>query len=231
MIGGFLIVGEQRSDLESLAARPQNAVALQPSLIDDAKRDSLRLPDPGLEEFCARGGEGGLVVAQDFLDRDRCEFGQAGRRRASAPALLADIAEREPETRLAVVVLLGDDPVETDHAIAQMVQGGPPQFKAKALPAMLRLDDVEAQESKPRAVADGGDAADRNAIKFGEKEPLRIRGVEAMRVMKAGIPALGGSPFEGEREISFGHPAQNETLMHGAFPQLSFAAATSPSVT
>ena len=100
------------------------------------------------------------------------------------------------------------------------------------MPAMLELDDVEAQESKPRAVANGGDAANGSAIEFGEKEPLGIRGVEAMRVVKAGIPALGRSPFEGEREISFGHPAQNETLVvHGAFLQLRFAAATSPSVT
>ena len=53
-----------------------------------------------------------------------------------------------------------------------------------------------------------------------------------MRVMKAGIPALGRGPFEAEREISFGHPAQHETLVvYGAFLQLSFAAATSPSVT
>jgi hypothetical protein len=66
-IGGFLIVGEQRSDFETFAARPQNAGALQPSLIDDAERDSLRLPDPGLEEFCARRGESGLVITQDFL--------------------------------------------------------------------------------------------------------------------------------------------------------------------
>ena len=71
-LGGFLIIGEQRSDLEPVPARPQNAVALQPSPIDDAKRDSLRLSEPGLEKLCARRGESGLVIAQDFLDRDSC---------------------------------------------------------------------------------------------------------------------------------------------------------------
>jgi hypothetical protein len=82
-----------------------------------------------------------------------------------------------------------------------MVQGSPPQFKAKALPAMVCLDDVEAQESKRRPVANGGDAANGSAIEFGEKKPVRIRSVETIRVMKAGIPALSRSPFEGEREI------------------------------
>jgi hypothetical protein len=156
MIGGFLIVGEQRSDLESFAARPQNAVALQPLPIDGAERDRLWLPDPGLEEFCARRGESGLIVSQDFLDRNRRKVGQPGRRCASAPALLANIAEREPETRLAVIFLLGDDLLKADHVVAPMVRGSPPKFKAEALPAMLRLDDVEAQESKPRAVLNGG---------------------------------------------------------------------------
>jgi hypothetical protein len=50
--------------------------------------------------------------------------------------------------------------------------------------------------------------------------------------MKARIPALRGGPFEGEREIGLGHDADNEILVaHGALYQLSFAAATSPSVT
>ena len=136
------------------------------------------------------------------------------------------------ETRLAIVFLLGDDAVEADHAVAEMVQSSPPQFKAEALPAMLRLDDVEAQESEARTVANGGDAADRSAIAFAEKEPLRVGGVKTTRVMKAGIPALGRRPFESEREIGFSHPVQNEILVaHKVFPQLSFAAATSPSVT
>jgi hypothetical protein len=54
-----------------------------------------------------------------------------------------------------------------------------------------------------------------NHISLAEKEPLRICGVETIRVMKAGIPALGRSPFEGEREIGLRHVAQNETLVHG----------------
>ena len=70
-IGGFLIAGEQRSDFESFAASPENAATLQPLPVDDAKRDGLRLPDPGLEKLCARRGENGLVIAQDFLDWDR----------------------------------------------------------------------------------------------------------------------------------------------------------------
>src|SRR5271154_1030213 len=99
-----------------------------------------------------------------------------------------------------------------------MVQSRPPKFKAKALPAMLRLDDVEAQESKPRAVTNGGDAPNGSAIAFADKEPLRIRGVEAIRVMKAGIPALGRSPFEGEREIGLRHVAHNKIVAHGSAP-------------
>ena len=54
-----------------------------------------------------------------------------------------------------------------------------------------------------------------------------------MRIMEAGIPALGRGPFECERKIGLCHDAYNETLgaHRSCFPQLSFAAATSPSVT
>src|SRR6202041_441058 len=132
-------------------------------------------------------------------------------RRDCAPALLTDIAESESETRLAIAFLLGDDPVEADHAVAQTVQSSPPKFEAEALPAMLRLDDIEAQESEARAVANGGDAANRNAVAFADKEALWIGGVKAVRVMKTGIPALRRGPFEGEREIGLRHVAHNES--------------------
>ena len=47
---------------------------------------------------------------------------------------------------------------------------------------MVRLHDVEAQESEARAVANGRDAANRNAFAFTDKEALWIGGVKAMRV-------------------------------------------------
>jgi hypothetical protein len=111
---------------------------------------------------------------------------------------------------------LGDDAVEADHAVAEMVQSSPPKFKAEALPAMLRLDDIEAQESEARAVANGGDAANRNAVAFADKEALRIGGVKAVRVIKTGIPPFRGGPFEGEREIGLRHLAHNEIVAHGS---------------
>ena len=74
---------------------------------------------------------------------------------------------------------------------------------------MLGLDDVKAQESETRAVANSGDAANRNAVAFAEKEAVRIGGVKAMRVMKAGIPAFSRSPFEREREIGLSHLAHD----------------------
>ena len=83
--------------------------------------------------------ESSLVVSQNFLDRDHRKAGQTERRRASAAALLADIAEREPETRLAIVFLFGDDPVEADHAVAEVVQRGSPQLRAEASSAVLAL--------------------------------------------------------------------------------------------
>jgi hypothetical protein len=57
-----------------------------------------------------------------------------------------------------------------------MVQSSPPEFKAEALPAVPRLDDVQAQESETGAVANSGDAANRNAVAFADKEALRIGG-------------------------------------------------------
>ncbi len=82
-IGGLLVVGEQRPDLESFPARPKNAVALQPALIDDAERDSLRLAIQDLRNASRGRRESGLVVAQDLLDRDRRKVGRD--RRGAAP--------------------------------------------------------------------------------------------------------------------------------------------------
>jgi hypothetical protein len=70
-----------------------------------------------------------------------------------------------------------------------------------------------------------------NRFSFANKEPLRIGGIKAARVMKTGIPAFRRGPFEGEREIGLRHVAHKEIVAHGASPHLRFAAATSPSVT
>ena len=48
-LGGLLVVGEQRPDLESFPAGPKNAIAFQPALIHDAEGDSPRLANPCLD--------------------------------------------------------------------------------------------------------------------------------------------------------------------------------------
>lgn len=84
------------------------------------------------------------------------------------------------------------------------------------MPAVLGLDDVQAQESEARAVTNGRDATNRDAFAFADKEALRIGGVKAVRVMKTGIPAFRHGPFEGEREIGLRHLAHNEIVAHGS---------------
>ena len=164
----------------------------------------------GVQERFAGRRKSAFVAARDLIDRDRRKVGQTGGRRAAAPAPLTDVAEGEPEARFAVVLLLGDDAVEADHAVAEMVERGAPEGKAEAPSAALRRNDVEPQEPEARAVADRRHAADRAPVEFAEKEPLRVGGVEAMRVIEAGIPALRRGPIERAVQIGFGHPAQNE---------------------
>ena len=97
----------------------------------------MRLAKPGFEKLFAGRRKSAAVVAYDLLDWDRQEVGQTGGRRAAARAPLADIAEGKSEARFAVVLLLGDDAVEADDAIAEAVQRGLPQLKAEAPPAVF----------------------------------------------------------------------------------------------
>ena len=60
-------------------------------------------------------------------------------------------------------------------------------------------------------IGNGGNAAYRLAAgEFAEEESFRIGGVEAFRVVQARIPALGGSPFEGQVELTFSHSSNNQ---------------------
>src|SRR4029077_11340919 len=104
----------------------------------------------------------------------------------------------------------GDDAVEADNAVAEMVERCAPQLKAEAPSPALRRNDIEPQEPKARAVADRRHAAERAPVEFAEKEPFWVGVVEAMRVMEAGVPALRRSPIKRVVQIDFGHPAQNE---------------------
>ena len=112
-----------------------------------------------------------------------------------------------------VVLLLGDDAVKADRAVAEAVQRSSPQLKAEALPPVFRLDDIEPEEPEARAVANRRDAANRNAVEFAEKEPLPVGRVKAMRVMEARISAFRRRPVERKLKIDFGHPAHNETFV------------------
>jgi len=97
-----------------------------------------------------------------------------------------------------------------------MVQRRAPQLKAETPPAIFRLDDIEPEEPEIRPVADGGDAADRDAAKVANEEPLRVGRLETSRVMKARIPAFRRRPAESEPKIGFAHAAHHETVVaHG----------------
>ena len=139
-LGGRAVIGNQRADLEALAAGADHAPRRERAVAHQRAPDMAAGADPGAQEVEARRREHRRVVGRNDRERDVGKRNRAGARAAGrdAPAM-ADIAIREREAGFPVVVLLRDDAVETDRARAGMRDRGlpdaPSQSRARAGPA------------------------------------------------------------------------------------------------
>ncbi len=109
-----------------------------------------------------------------------------------------------------IVVLLGDDTIETDCAVLQVVHAGLPEAIAEPLPTLIRLDNVEPEEPECAGVAHDRDAADGLSIKTAHQEPCWIGSLEALRILEARVPALGCRPVDCLIEIRAIHDTDSE---------------------
>src|SRR5690606_11746112 len=109
---------------------------------------------------------------------------------AESGTLVADVAMREAETGLAVVVLLGDDAVEPDQPPAEKIERGLPDPQSEAVAGTVRPDDVETDESEVVPVPDGGYGRDGFSAIKSHQEAARVGSAIAFGVMNSRIPSL-----------------------------------------
>lgn len=132
--------------------------------------------------------------------------------------LIADVAVREPEPRLPVVRLLGDDTVETDVAVSEITHAVLPDSHSEAFAAKSGLHDVETDEAKAVVIGDGGEARDRLAAPSADEEAGRIRFPETVRVVPAGVPPFRSRPFDRHGHLAGRHGAHDKVFasIHGS---------------
>src|SRR5262249_61707632 len=104
-----------------------------------------------------------------------------------------------------------------------MGDGGVPHLQAVATPAQIGPHDVEAEEGEPRVVIDARDGRRRASIELADQKTVRIDGGETGAVSKAGIPALGRRPVDGELDLLGPHRANMQAACssHGRSSMLS----------
>ncbi len=135
-------------------------------------------------------------------------------RRLGAPALVADVVVRQREAGALIVRLLRQHAVEADVAAAEVGDGFLPDAQAVALASMLRLHDVQAEEAVRGVVGDPRERGDRLAVEQANEEASRVSLEEQLRVVQAGIPALGGGPLDGEARLGRLHGTHDIVAQH-----------------
>ena len=117
---------------------------------------------------------------------------------------------RQHEARAGIVRLLVYHPVQPDRAAGQPRHARLPHRPAMPAAAMRRRRYVEAEEAVIGAIAHDRDAGGRLVAQPAHQEALGIGGAEAGGIVEPRIPALGGGPVDGQREVSGGHGADGE---------------------
>ena len=150
-------------------------------------------------DLCRRpwSGKDHRVVAGDFFEGRRGQVYQTVWFAPAALSLVTDIAMGEREPGFTVVRLLGGGRRLGPQRAVQIGHRGVPELEAKASSAIVGCDNVETKEPVRVVISDGGNSADWLAREFAEEESIRVSRVEAFRIVKARIPALGRGPFEG----------------------------------
>src|SRR5205823_234828 len=131
----------------------------------------------------------------------------AGRRprHASASAAVADIGIGEPESRLAIVLLLRHYAVEPDGARAGMCDRPVPDTQPIAAAAQVTPHEIEAEECEGAIVMETGNGRGRRALELANEKPLGIDSVETRGVAQPGIPAFTRAPIHGDGDLRRPH--------------------------
>jgi hypothetical protein len=89
------------------------------------------------------------VIGDQFVERHVPERDQTGGGFSAADATIPDVAVGDdPEPRLAIVLLLGDDPVEPHVPLAEVAHPGSPDLEAVPPPPESGPDDVMPDETE-----------------------------------------------------------------------------------
>ncbi|MNC25816.1 hypothetical protein D3C75_739230 [compost metagenome] len=125
----------------------------------------------------------------------------------------------EDETTLGVVVLHREDAVHADarawaQAGEESLAACVPEGIAQTLTAIFRPDDEKAHETEFAIVGGDGTAADQFAALVRRDEGGRVRGPEQLGIVKAGVPALTGSPLDEFVQFGTGHVAYDQLIRH-----------------
>src|SRR5690606_30589669 len=116
----------ERADLVAVAAGARHAIAAHRAVLDEGQGTPRGL-QPGAQKHLARRGEEIAVVSDDgaYVPADLHQPG-VGRRVDIDRAAIAHIAVGQHEAGFPIVVLLRDDAVEPDGAVAEPRQAGVP---------------------------------------------------------------------------------------------------------
>jgi hypothetical protein len=126
-------------------------------------------------------------------------------------ALKADVPMCKLKPGLSIIRLLRDDAVKADVALAQVGHGVSPDPKPQSFAAIIRPDDVQADEAEMLVIGDSGDRADGLTVQLANEKSARVGGLEAERVMATGIPAFLGRPLDRQRDF-FGLHRANDVV-------------------
>ncbi|MNI39327.1 hypothetical protein D3C73_935070 [compost metagenome] len=89
-----------------------------------------------------------------------------------------------------------------------------PEGIAQALAAILGPDDEKTHETEFAMVGGDGATADQFLAPGRRDEGGRVRGPEQLGIVKAGVPALTGSPLDEFVQFGTGHVAYDQLIRH-----------------
>jgi len=118
---------------------------------------------------------------------------------------MADVGVGQAEAGFHVVALLRHHAVQADGPAFQVGQAGLPDLQAVALAAVLGFDNIEAEKAEPVGVFHHGNDGDGFVVQQADEEAIRVGGVEAVRIVQAGVPAFRCGPVDGEIDFGAGH--------------------------
>ena len=150
----FDIIGSERTNLETFAARPDHAPSVQSAIAEKRAADVTRRGDPSAQERRTRGREDRCVVGLDGRKRNRRECDGRWSNRRRHLAAIADIPIGQDESRFLIILLLCNHAIETDRAQTGMSHTGLPYAQSVTAAPQIGTHNVEPEKSKVGVVID-----------------------------------------------------------------------------